>query len=137
MKTAKKVGVFGADIDQKYIQSLVEQLTHTANGRYSFIIDGDGVVVAHPDHSYFENLSNFKTLTRTVVIRDENGHAVLNPDGSVVTIEEELVISDSLKAVMDSIKREESGLPAIPKEDRIYYADAEQGYCYGSDLASG
>jgi len=119
-------GVFGADISLEYIQWLIEQFANPENGRYSFIIDGDGGVVAHPDSSYIETLTNYKSLIRTVPKLDEFGNTVFNPEnGNVVTIEEEFIISDAYKAVITAVMNGESGLEIVKNGNETYYMSYE------------
>ena len=116
-----KVGILGADINLRYIQGLAEQFTNFKSGRYAFIIDGEGIVIAHPDNLFLETLTNYKTLVRTVALTDAYGNAVLNPDGSVVTVEEEIVISDRYRAVIEAVMNGESGLEIVREGKTDYY----------------
>jgi len=115
------VGVFCADIELGYIQKLVEQFTRPNSGQYSFIIDGDGDIVAHPDSSYIETLTNYKTLKRHVPVTDEFGNTVFNEGGSVVTKEEEFAISDDYRAVIASVMGGNHGLAIINEGSSTYY----------------
>ena len=122
----KMIGVFGADISLEYIQRLVEQFARPDSGRYSFIIDGDGGVVAHPDSSYIDMLTNYKTLIQTVPVTDESGNTVFDPkNGNVITIEEEFTISDEYKAVIAAVMDNRSGLEIVVDKDRTYYMSYE------------
>jgi len=120
------VGVFGADISLGYIQRLIEQFEKPHSGQYSFIIDGAGGVVAHPDSSYIETLTNYKTMIRTVPKLDESGNTVFNPEnGNVVTAEEELIISDSFKAVIAAVMNGNDGLEIVSAGNTAYYMSYE------------
>ena len=115
-------GVFGADISLEYIQRLIEQYAAPDRGRYSFIIDGAGGVVAHPENSYIEMLTNFKTLIHTVPVTDEYGNTVFNAEnGNVVTTEEAFAISDDYKAVIAAVMSGESGLEIVTEGKTTYY----------------
>ena len=119
-------GVFGADISLGYIQRLIEQYTNPDSGRFSFIIDGEGVVIAHPDSAYLESLTNYKTLIRTVNVTDDDGNAVLNADGSsVLTAEEEFDISDGFKDVIAAVMSGHSGLEIVNEGNSAYYMGYE------------
>ena len=119
------VGILGADINLTYIQWMVEQFTISDNGRYSFIIDGKGGVVAHYDNSYIEMLTNYKTLVRNVPLKDEYGNTVFNPDGSVVTTPEAITVSDEFKEVIRDVMDRESGLRIIEEDGKTYYMSYE------------
>jgi len=120
------IGVFGADISLGYIQRLIEQFAKPDSGQYSFIIDGAGGVVAHPDNSYIETLTNYKTMIRTVPKLDEFGNTVFNPEnGNVVTTEEEFIISDGFKAVIAEVMDGNDGLEIVNVGDTAYYISYE------------
>ena len=119
-------GVLGVDISLEYIQRLVEQFAEPDGGRYSFIIDGEGGVVAHPDSSYIKTLTNYKTRMHTVPVADENGNTIFNPgNGNVVTIEEEFIISNEYKAVITEVMTGNSGLEIVKEENATYYISYE------------
>ena len=119
-------GVLGVDISLEYIQRLVEQFAKPDGGRHSFIIDGDGGVVAHPDSSYIKTLTNYKTRMHTVPVTDEYGGTVFDAEnGNVVTIEEEFTISDEYKAVITEVMAGNSGLEIVKEESATYYISYE------------
>ncbi|MCL2440303.1 MAG: ATP-binding protein [Treponema sp.] len=119
------IGIFGADIDLIYLQQLAEQFANPESGLHSFIIDGEGVVIAHPDYRYLETLTNYKTLIRTVSVMDEHGNALLNPDTSVVTMEEEFTVSDSFSKMITSVMSGNSGLDVVEYNGTSYYMSYE------------
>ena len=65
MEGNKFVGVMGADIKLTYLQELIKENSDEGAGRYSFVIDGEGVVVAHPNDEVLAQLYNYKKLTKT------------------------------------------------------------------------
>ena len=117
--------VFGADISLAYIQGLVDLFANRNGGRFSFIIDGEGGVIAHPDNIYLETLTNYKTLTRIVPVTDAYGNTPLNPDGSIVTAEEEIRISDGFRAVISAVMAGNSGLEIVVEDGKTYYLSYE------------
>ena len=119
-------GVFGADISLEYIQRLIVQFTNPDSGRYSFIIDGEGGVVAHPDSTFIETLTNYKTLIRTVPKLDEDGNKEFDPEnGNVITTEEEFFITDEYKAVIAAVMAGNRGLEIINEDSLTYYVSYE------------
>jgi len=118
---AEMIGIFGADISLGHIQQLTEQYTNASSGRYSFIIDGEGTVIAHPDSMVLETLTNYKTLIRTVPAADEAGNTIFNADGSVVTAEEEFTISDGYKRVIASVMSGYGDLEIVEDAGATYY----------------
>jgi len=119
------IAVFGVDISLEYLQSLVLQFTNIDYGQYAFIIDGEGVVIAHHDGFILETLTNYKTLTRTVPMLDEQGNAMTYEDGSVMTVEEEFPISEGFKTIIDSVMNGNSGLELVNMDGQTYYISYE------------
>ena len=117
--------VFGADISLAYMQGLVNHFAKPDDGRVSFIIDGEGVVIAHPDNEYIETLTNFKTLIRAVPEKDEAGNTILNADGSAVTIEQAINVSERFKNVISEVMNGGSGLEMVTEDGRTYYMSYE------------
>lgn len=56
----KMIGVFAVDIKLDYLQGIIEEYSHVENGQISFVIDGEGVVVAHPDSTQIEEQYNYR-----------------------------------------------------------------------------
>ncbi|MDR1931043.1 MAG: hypothetical protein LBQ44_10515, partial [Treponema sp.] len=59
----------------------------------AFILDGKGIVIAHPESRYLEELYNYKTMTRTVSVKDGAGNIRWNGEGNILTTEEAFPIS--------------------------------------------
>lgn len=60
------VGSLGMDIKLDYLQELVEANSDEGSGRYSFIMDGEGVIIAHPESEYVSQMYNFAKGTKQV-----------------------------------------------------------------------
>ena len=78
-------GIFAVDLKLDYLQSLIEEFSDVENGEYSFVIDGEGVVVAHPDSIQIEELYNYEQMTKTVSSKDAAGQPLVDADGNIVT----------------------------------------------------
>jgi len=117
--------VFGADISLEYIQGITDQFTNFDSGYYSFIIDGEGVILAHPDSNVLETLTNYKTLIRTVPRLTPRGEVIYRPDGTVMTGQERITVSDGFKAVIDAVMDGESGLEIVENDGITYYMSYE------------
>ena len=121
---SEMAGIFGVDLSLESLQSLIDQFTSIESGQHSFIIDGEGVVIAHHDEFILETLTNYKTLKRTVPKRDLQGNIMTNPDG-IVTQEEDVTVSDEFKAVIDDVMNGNSGLELVDIDGVTYYASYE------------
>ena len=62
----KEIGILATDIKLDKLQEAVSEFSDINAGSVSFIIDGEGVVVAHPEKIYYEELYNYQNMTRTV-----------------------------------------------------------------------
>lgn len=58
------IGSIGMDIRLDYIQELIEANSDAQSGRYSFVMDGEGVVLAHPQSEYVAQMYNFAAGTK-------------------------------------------------------------------------
>ncbi|CQR71037.1 cache domain-containing protein [Sporomusa ovata] len=68
----KLYGILLADIEIKQLQQMVE--TYSAGGEsYAYLLDGEGVVIAHPDRQQAAELYNYKTMKKKVLLRDLAG----------------------------------------------------------------
>lgn len=98
-------GVFAVDLKLDYLQGIIDQFSDEKNGEYSFVIDGDGVVVAHPDSSQIEELYNYVKLTKTVSQKDANGNVLTDANGNILEEEQPIKVSNAyqkaIKDVMD------------------------------------
>ncbi len=123
MRNAEMIGIFATDIKLVTLQSLVEQFSDVEMGKISYIIDGEGNVVAHPESIYYEELYNYKTLTKTVTKKDETGETVYDADGNIVTEELPIQISDEYADVIDSVMAGKTGSAQITDNGVTYFAD--------------
>lgn len=120
-KDGEMIGVFASDIKLNSLQSLIGEYTNEENGQYSFIIDGEGVVVAHPDNTYLEELYNYKALTKTVSKKDGNGNTLVDADGNVVTEEKPIKVSEDFQKVIEKVMMGESGKAMITLDGKKMY----------------
>lgn len=115
------VGVFAVDIKLDYLQSLIEKFSDIENGEYSFVIDGEGVVVAHPDSTQIEELYNYKNMTKTVSKKDAAGQPLVDANGSIVTEEQSIEISEGYQKVIADVMAGNSGGGKIKNDGDSYF----------------
>lgn len=115
------IGIFAVDLKLKYLQSLIEEFSDMENGEYSFVIDGEGVVVAHPDSTQIEELYNYKQLTKTVSKKDAKGQPMLDENGGIVTQEESITISEDYQKIISDVMAGNSGNHKIKNEGESYF----------------
>ncbi len=114
-------GIFATDLKLDYLQSLIEEFSDVENGQYSFVIDGEGVVVAHPDSVQIEELYNYKQLTKTVSSKDASGQPLLDGDGNIITEEQEIAISEDYQKVISQVMAGNTGSGKISNEGETYF----------------
>ena len=115
------IGVFAADLKLDYLQTLIETYSDTENGEYSFIIDGEGVVVAHPDSVQIEEQYNYKTLIKTVSSKNADGTVKTDADGNIITQEEPFELSEEYCTLISEVMAGNSGSARIENVDGDYY----------------
>lgn len=113
-------GVFAVDLKLDYLQSLIEEFSDVENGEYSFVIDGEGVVVAHPDSTQIEELYNYKQMTKTVSSKDETGQPLIDADGNIKTEEQEITLSKDYQKVISDVMAGNSKSCKIKNEGETY-----------------
>jgi methyl-accepting chemotaxis protein len=99
---------------------MVVKRSQTEDDYYSFVIDGEGGVVAHPDTSFLTTVTNFKTLTRNVPKLDASGNAVTE-DGNIVEVQEEFEIEPEYKQIIERVMSGESGSGQLTIGGQDYY----------------
>lgn len=114
------VGIFAADLKLDYLQSLIEKFSDVENGEYSFVIDGEGVVVAHPDSTQIEELYNYKQMTKTVSSKDAGGQVLLDAAGNIVTEEQNIAISEDYQKIISEVMSGNVGSGRIKNEGETY-----------------
>lgn len=114
------VGIFAADIKLDYLQSLIEKFSDVDKGEYSFVIDGEGVVVAHPDSTQIEELYNYKLLTKTVSKKDAAGKPLTDTDGNIVTEEQNITVSEDFQKIISDVMTGNSGSCKMKNEGESY-----------------
>jgi len=102
-------GVMAGDIKLDNLQELVKESSDESAGRYSFIIDGEGVVVAHPDNQLIQELYNYKKGTKTTGSKEGNPK------------EEPIEVSDGLKEIVNQAMLGYDGSLKFKENGQNYY----------------
>lgn len=115
------VGIFAVDLKLDYLQELIEEFSDVERGEYSFVIDGEGVVVAHPDSVQIEELYNYKLLTKTVSRKDKTGQPLVDAAGNILTEEQPITVSEDYKKLIAEVMAGKSGSGKIKNGGESYY----------------
>lgn len=115
-------GVFATDIKLDSLVSLVSEMSDVKRDKTVFIIDGEGTVVAHPDTQYIEELYNYKNYTKIVSVKDASGQVKTNADGSIVTEEQKIEVSDSFEKMIEEVMAGKDGTSMVKMNGATYYA---------------
>ncbi|WP_191018056.1 methyl-accepting chemotaxis protein [Treponema zioleckii] len=102
-----------SDLKLDYLTSLVGKYTSKSSGKYSFIIDGEGVVVAHPNHHFIEELYNYKTMTHTVSEKNADGSVKKDELNQIVTKEEAFEVDSKLSDAIEMLLSGKSGTAQV------------------------
>ena len=114
-------GVYAADLKLDFMQDLIGEYSSEADGRTSFVIDGEGVVVAHPDQVQIEEQYNYKNLTRTVAVKDAAGNPATDDAGNILTQQNPLKLSADMQQVIQQVMDGGSGSRKITDNGEQYY----------------
>ncbi|OPJ60195.1 methyl-accepting chemotaxis protein [Clostridium oryzae] len=102
------IGVMGADLKLNALQKMVEK-TNLGEGSYSFIVDGEGVVIAHPDKKQVQNEYNYKTLKKTILLKDSSGNTIKDDNGNDKTKQQNIKVPSTLREITEKALNGESG----------------------------
>lgn len=114
-------GVYAADLKLDFLQELIGEYSHEENGQISFVIDGEGAVVAHPDKTQIEEQYNYRDLTKTVVVKDASGNQKTDADGNIVTEQGAIEVSADFKNVIAQVMAGTSDSKKISYDGEAYY----------------
>lgn len=119
----KLVGVMAADLKLDELQDRVQK--YSEGSKYSFVIDGDGVVIAHPDIVQVSELYNYITSKKTVLKLDANGSVVIE-NGNQVTEEQDIEVPDTLSEIVVKALSGEAGTATYKSNDGVEVVSAYQ-----------
>lgn len=118
------IGVMAADIKLNELQDRVQK--YSEGSKFSFIIDGEGVVIAHPDTIQVSELYNYKTLKKTVLKTDGNGAVIVDESGNQVTEEQDIKVPETLVQIVEKALSGESGSEIYKDNDGVDVVSAYQ-----------
>lgn len=121
IKEGEEIGILATDIKLDKLQEAVAEFSDPDTGKISFIIDGEGVVVAHPEKVYYEELYNYQNMTRTVTKKDQNGKVLYDADGNIETEELSISISPEYEEMLKQVMNGKSGQGLIVDNGKEYY----------------
>jgi methyl-accepting chemotaxis protein len=122
--TKNFIGVMGADIKLNSLQEVIDK--YSEGSRNAFIIDGDGVVIAHPDKVQVSELYNYIKKKKSVLKLDSNGKPVTDADGNQVTEEQDIEVPDKLQEIAKLALSGKSGLATYRNKEGVKVISAYQ-----------
>lgn len=118
------IGVMGADIKLTSLQEVIDK--YSEGSRNAFIIDGEGVVIAHPDRNQVSELYNYVTMKKTVLKLDSSGNSMTDADGNLVTEEQDIDVPEKLKEIVSLALSGESGAATYKNTEGVKVISAYQ-----------
>lgn len=115
------IGVFAADLKLDYLQDMIKEYSNTQEKELSFVIDGEGIVVAHPDSVQIEEQYNYKTLTKTISQKDANGTVLTDASSNIITEKQSFELSQEFQKVIQSVMSGKNGVEEISDNGKEYY----------------
>jgi methyl-accepting chemotaxis protein len=114
-------GIMGSDIKLDSLQTIVENFSDETT---AFIIDGEGVVIAHPDKRHVSELYNYQKMEKTVLVYDDNDKVLIDESGNQVTEQKPIEISESEREIIQKVMAGETGFA------RVKTLDGDSRYAY-------
>lgn len=121
-KGEELVGIYAADMKLDFLQNLIGEYSQEEDGRISFVIDGEGVVVAHPNAQQIEEQYNYQEMVRTVSVKDGTGAVKKDAEGNIITEQIPLEVSEEFGQMIGEVMKGNSGSSKISYEGDTYYA---------------
>lgn len=122
VQNSQMKGILATDIKLATLQSLVEEYSDKKDDRISFIIDGEGTILAHPESFYYEELYNYKNLTKTITQKDPAGNTLYDDSGNIITKEEPIKVSKEFSDIIAQVMTGKSGSKEVIYNEKEYYA---------------
>ncbi|PCI68355.1 MAG: hypothetical protein COB38_08915 [Gammaproteobacteria bacterium] len=91
------ISILGIDIKLGALQEIVERFS--SENAYSYVIDGKGTVVAHPDKSQVSQLVNYISQEKTVLSKDSQNRVKLDNKGNQITEKKTFKLSKMLSKI--------------------------------------
>lgn len=95
-------GILMANIETSKLQQMVESY-NSGPGSYAYLLDGEGVVIAHPDRKQVAELYNYKTMKKSVLLRDSNGNILKDEKNNEIIQQMDFPVAPSLQAVVSKV----------------------------------
>lgn len=102
-------GVLASDVKLDALQKMIENFS-IGNDSYAYILDGEGTVIAHPDKQQVAEVTNYKILKKTVLVRDPQGNIIKDAKGNQLTEEQDFKVPDGLKDITEKALKGENGV---------------------------
>jgi methyl-accepting chemotaxis protein len=120
MNGPEMIGIMAADIK---LSGLSDLLVETASeGSFVYILDGSGVITAHPDRSLTDDLYNYSTLTRTVTRRDAAGNPLWDAAGvNHLTDDLPIIMTETYRAAITNMMRGNSGSTRVREDGSFLF----------------
>ncbi len=101
-------GVMDADLKLDELQKMVER--YSTDKVYAYVIDGEGDVIAHPQREQVQEIYNYKTLTKTIKLKDSAGKVIKDNKGVPKAEVKEIQVPEKLKEITLKALNGESGV---------------------------
>ena len=108
-RNGQLTGIMGSDIKLDALQKMIEEFS-AAQDSYAYVIDAEGVVIAHPDKNQVMELNNYKTMKKTVLLKDAQGNALKDEKGNQKTAEKDIPLPAGLQDITAKVMKGESGV---------------------------
>ena len=102
------IGIMGTDINFSYLQEMVGGYLYSEDLE-AIVLDPRGIVVAHPQSTYMQELYNFVENTKSILIQNESGEILQDSSGRHMTETMPIEISDELNRASEEVLKGNNG----------------------------
>lgn len=101
-------GVIGTDLKLDALQQIVEDLK-TEDGTIAYVIDSQGVVIAHPSEEQVLEQYNYINSEKSVLLKDASGNVIIDDSGNQKIEIQDIQVSEKLQDATEKSLKGESG----------------------------
>lgn len=109
------ISVLGGDLNLNQLQAIINE--YNTESTYSFVVDSEGNVIAHPDTNKISELYNYKNKTKTITEKDSNGQILKDENGNEKLITETINIPEEVPFMISEIMKGENGTKEFKDEE--------------------
>ena len=101
------VGIFATDLKLDMLQDYIKRFSND-NNIITYILDGNGTIIAHPDSTQMQEMYNYKTAKKTLLVKDVDGNPIIE-NGNQKLEDKDIAVPKKLTQIIEKVLQGESG----------------------------